>query len=92
MCGAIELSLTPPYSLTNTQSCSVSHSESGQCENHVFAHRKPPNGNEIFHGGIYTILIQPEAMVYRTQCKREKSHITIADDNIHDQHFMYRRV
>ncbi len=27
-----------------------------------------------------------EARVYRTQCKREKSHITIADDNMQDQH------
>jgi len=36
-----------------------------------------------------------EARVYRSQCKREKPHVTvvmIADDNIQDQHYMYLRV
>ncbi len=30
--------------------------------------------------------IKLEARVYRSQCKREKSHITVADDDMQDQH------
>ncbi len=62
---------------------------------HNFGHRRPPNGNEIFHGGfikylkINTVGNSKGGLTDHNASGRSLilwSVITIADDNMQDQH------
>ncbi len=59
---------------------------------HNFEHRRPPNGDLIFLGGIYIKYKKINTVCHSKRgfidhkCKQETSHITVADDNMQDQH------